>query len=117
MSEEGADDMEKRDVRERRAKYEGTGQNIDEFGVPKWLVGCDVGVCQVTPPKNYFRRRAVSVCEWVSLPLRRSDGVGFFSAEPKPLIGQQKKKVRWWLLLQLEGQLRMCSNKNRLPGH
>ena len=49
VSEEGAD-MEKRDVRERRAKHEGTGQNIDEFGVPKWLVGCDVGVYQVTPP-------------------------------------------------------------------
>ena len=63
VSEEGAD-MEKRDVRERRAKYEGTGQNIDEFGVPKWLVGCDVGVYQVAPPKTYCGRRAVSVCEW-----------------------------------------------------
>ena len=69
VSEEGAD-MEKRDVRERRAKYEGTGQNIDEFGVPKWLVGCDVGVHQVTPPKMHCGRRAVAVCEWVSLPQR-----------------------------------------------
>ena len=52
MSEEGAD-VEKRDVRERRAKHEGTGQNIDEFGVPKWLVGCELLPCYfLGPPRT-----------------------------------------------------------------